>query len=168
MPAALLRTGTSRIPASVPGVRHGSQQSSDQNASGDRAIGGRRPDRWLYSKTRRDLEGPAIGPSRKYLSHKFIMEITRIAGREILDSRGNPTVEADVHLADGSMGRAAVPSGASTGEHEAVELRDGDKGRYVGKGCLKASEHINGELAKALLGMDATQQGALDAAMIAL
>src|SRR5260370_40172460 len=96
------------------------------------------------------------------------MEITRIAGREILDSRGNPTVEADVHLADGSMGRAAVPSGASTGEHEAVELRDGDKGRYLGKGCRKAAEHINGELAKALHGMDATQQGALDSAMIAL
>jgi len=94
--------------------------------------------------------------------------IVRVVGREILDSRGNPTVEADVHLADGSMGRAAVPSGASTGEHEAVELRDGDKGRYLGKGCLKAAEHINGELAKALHGMDATQQGALDAAMIAL
>ena len=62
------------------------------------------------------------------------MEITKIIGREILDSRGNPTVEADVHLADGSMGRAAVPSGASTGEHEAVELRDGDKARYLGKG----------------------------------
>jgi enolase len=77
-------------------------------------------------------------------------------------------VEADVHLGDGSMGRAAVPSGASTGEHEAVELRDGDKGRYLGKGTQKAAEHINGELAKALHGMDATQQGALDAAMIAL
>ena len=66
------------------------------------------------------------------------MEITRITGREILDSRGNPTVEADVHLADGSMGRAAVPSGASTGEHEAVELRDGDKSRYLGKGTRQA------------------------------
>ena len=77
-------------------------------------------------------------------------------------------MEADVYLADGSMGRAAVPSGASTGEHEAVELRDGDKSRYLGKGCLKAAEHINGEIAKALHGMDATQQGALDGAMIAL
>jgi enolase len=77
-------------------------------------------------------------------------------------------VEADVYLADGNMGRAAVPSGASTGEHEAVELRDGDKGRYLGKGCLNAAAHINGELAKALHGMDAAQQGTLDAAMIAL
>ena len=80
------------------------------------------------------------------------MEITRIVGREILDSRGNPTVEADVYLADGSMGRAAVPSGASTGEHEAVELRDGDKSRYLGKGTRKAVENINEEIAPALLG----------------
>jgi len=94
--------------------------------------------------------------------------IARIIGREILDSRGNPTVEADVYLADGSMGRAAVPSGASTGEHEAVELRDGDKGRYLGKGCLNAAKHINGEIATALHGKDATQQGEIDGAMIAL
>ncbi len=94
--------------------------------------------------------------------------IVRIFGREILDSRGNPTVEADVYLADGSMGRAAVPSGASTGEHEAVELRDGDKGRYLGKGCLNAVKHINGEIATALHGKDATQQGEIDGAMIAL
>src|SRR5712692_5783141 len=70
------------------------------------------------------------------------MEITKIVGREILDSRGNPTVEADVYLADGSMGRAAVPSGASTGEHEAVELRDGDESRYLGKGTLTAAQNI--------------------------
>jgi enolase len=94
--------------------------------------------------------------------------IARVTGREILDSRGNPTVEADVYLADGSMGRAAVPSGASTGEHEAVELRDGDKGRYLGKGSLKAVSHINGEIAAALHGKDATQQGEIDGAMIAL
>src|SRR5206468_4126826 len=94
--------------------------------------------------------------------------IVKITGREILDSRGNPTVEADVYLADGSMGRAAVPSGASTGEHEAVELRDGDKGRYLGKGSLKAASHINGEIASALHGKDATQQGEIDGAMIAL
>ena len=94
--------------------------------------------------------------------------IVRIFGREILDSRGNPTVEADVYLADGSMGRAAVPSGASTGEHEAVELRDGDKGRYLGKGCLNAAKHISGEIATALHGKDATQQGEIDGAMIAL
>ena len=92
----------------------------------------------------------------------------KIVGREILDSRGNPTVEADVFLADGNMGRAAVPSGASTGEHEAVELRDGDKSRYLGKGTHKAVAHINTEIAAALHGKDATQQGELDAAMIAL
>ena len=78
--------------------------------------------------------------------------IVKVVGREILDSRGNPTVEADVYLADGSMGRAAVPSGASTGEHEAVELRDGDKSRYLGKGTLKAASHINGEIAEAAPG----------------
>ena len=94
--------------------------------------------------------------------------IVKIQGREILDSRGNPTVEADVYLADGSMGRAAVPSGASTGEHEAVELRDGDKSRYLGKGTLKAVSHINGEIATALHGKDATQQAEIDSLMIAL
>src|SRR6266567_3542446 len=94
--------------------------------------------------------------------------IVKIAGREILDSRGNPTVEAEVFLADGNVGRAAVPSGASTGEHEAVELRDGDKSRYLGKGTLTAVAHINGEIAAALHGKDATQQSELDAAMIAL
>jgi enolase 1/2/3 len=96
------------------------------------------------------------------------MGIAKVVGREILDSRGNPTVEADVYLADGSMGRAAVPSGASTGEHEAVELRDGDKTRYQGKGTLKAVGHINGEIAAALHGKDATQQGLIDGIMIAL
>src|SRR6266853_513354 len=75
------------------------------------------------------------------------MEIVKVIGREILDSRGNPTVEADVYLADGSFGRAAVPSGASTGEHEAVELRDGDSKRYLGKGTRKAVEHINRAMA---------------------
>ena len=94
--------------------------------------------------------------------------IVKVIGREILDSRGNPTVEADVHLADGSTGRAAVPSGASTGEHEAVELRDGDKSRYLGKGTTKAAANINKEIAKALNGMDATAQAAVDRAMIEL
>jgi enolase len=94
--------------------------------------------------------------------------IVKVIGREILDSRGNPTVEADVYLADGSMGRAAVPSGASTGEHEAVELRDGDKSRYLGKGTQKAVSHINAEIAKALEGMDGADQAAVDAAMLAL
>ncbi len=95
-------------------------------------------------------------------------EIIRIIGREILDSRGNPTVEADVTLADGSIGRAAVPSGASTGEHEAVELRDGDKGRYLGKGVAKAVTHINTEIAAALAGKNADAQGEIDAKMIEL
>src|SRR5580704_4201230 len=96
------------------------------------------------------------------------MEITKIIGREILDSRGNPTVEADVHLADGSIGRAAVPSGASTGEHEAVELRDGDKSRYLGKGTLTAVKNIREEIAPALLGADAERQSSLDHLMISL
>ncbi len=94
--------------------------------------------------------------------------IVSINGREILDSRGNPTVEADVFLADGSMGRAAVPSGASTGEHEAVELRDGDGKRYLGKGTTIAVGHINGEIAKTLHGRDASNQADIDRAMIAL
>ena len=96
------------------------------------------------------------------------MEIIRVVGREILDSRGNPTVEADVHLADGSIGRAAVPSGASTGEHEAVELRDGDKKRYLGKGTLKAAQNINEKIAKAVLGMEAEDQSGIDGKMIDL
>jgi enolase len=89
-------------------------------------------------------------------------------GREILDSRGNPTVEADVYLTDGSLGRAAVPSGASTGEHEAVELRDGDKARYLGKGTQKAVSHVNGEIANALKGHDASNQARIDRIMIDL
>ena len=94
-----------------------------------------------------------------------MIAIAKVVGREILDSRGNPTVEADVYLADGSMGRAAVPSGASTGEHEAVELRDGDPARYLGKGTQKAVAHINNEIATALLGKNAMQQAALDGIM---
>jgi enolase len=95
------------------------------------------------------------------------VKITRVHGREILDSRGNPTVEVDVTLDGGVLGRAAVPSGASTGEREALELRDGDKGRYLGKGVRKAVANVNGELAKALEGQSKDQR-ALDAAMIAL
>ncbi|MBN9599628.1 MAG: phosphopyruvate hydratase [Afipia sp.] len=94
--------------------------------------------------------------------------IVDIIGREILDSRGNPTVEVDVVLEDGSIGRAAVPSGASTGAHEAVELRDGDKARYLGKGVQKAVEAVNGEIFDAIGGMDAEQQVQIDTAMIAL
>jgi enolase len=94
--------------------------------------------------------------------------IERVQGREILDSRGNPTVEAEVHVAGGFVGRAAVPSGASTGEHEAVELRDGDAGRYLGKGVLKAVENVNGPIRKAVLGLDAADQARLDRRMIEL
>jgi enolase 1/2/3 len=93
-------------------------------------------------------------------------KIAGVIGRQILDSRGNPTVEADVILEDGTRGRAAVPSGASTGEHEALELRDGDKARYFGKGVLHAVQNINGPIAKALKGMDASGQVALDHRMI--
>jgi enolase len=94
--------------------------------------------------------------------------IVDIIGREILDSRGNPTVEVDVVLEEGSRGRAAVPSGASTGAHEAVELRDGDKGRYLGKGVLEAVDAVNGEIFDALTGMDAEDQRRIDEALIKL
>ena len=95
-------------------------------------------------------------------------DIIDIHAREIMDSRGNPTVEVDVTLSDGSFGRAAVPSGASTGAHEAVELRDGDKKRFMGKGVLKAIDSVNDAIADALVGMDATDQIAIDEVMIAL
>ena len=95
-------------------------------------------------------------------------EIDHIHAREVLDSRGNPTVEADVYLAGGVMGRAAVPSGASTGKHEAVELRDGDSKRYGGKGVLKAVQNVNELIARALKGMDARDQGEIDRTLIEL
>jgi len=88
--------------------------------------------------------------------------IERIYGRQIFDSRGNPTVEVDVTLVDGSMGRAAVPSGASTGAHEAWELRDGDKSKYMGKGVLKAVDNINSKIAESLIGFDALDQRGVD------
>ena len=91
--------------------------------------------------------------------------IDAITAREILDSRGNPTLEAEVYLESGVMGRAAVPSGASTGEREAVELRDGDEKRYLGKGVTKAVGHVNGEIATALEGMDAFDQTLIDKVM---
>ena len=94
--------------------------------------------------------------------------IIDIFAREILDSRGNPTVEVDVILEDGTMGRAAVPSGASTGAYEAVEKRDGDKTRYLGKGVLEAVAAVNGEIADELVGFDATEQVSIDRAMIEL
>src|SRR5947199_795346 len=95
-------------------------------------------------------------------------KILSLHAREILDSRGNPTVEVDCTLDDGSFGRAAVPSGASTGEYEAVELRDGDKARYGGKGVLKAVQNVNESIAGAVVGMSATEQRAIDGTMIAL
>ena len=94
--------------------------------------------------------------------------IVDIIGREVLDSRGNPTVECDVLLESGVMGRAAVPSGASTGSREAIELRDGDKSRYLGKGVLKAVEHINTEISEAIMGLDASEQAFLDRTLIDL
>jgi enolase 1/2/3 len=96
------------------------------------------------------------------------MEIIQVIGREILDSRGNPTVEADVRLADGTLGRAAVPSGASTGEHEAVELRDNDEKRYLGKGTRKAAQNITKKIAPVIAGMEAEEQSAIDHKMIEL
>ena len=94
--------------------------------------------------------------------------ITRVNARQVIDSRGNPTVEADVYVGTGARGRAAVPSGASTGEHEALELRDGNKSRYLGKGVLKAVANVNGEIARTVVGLDAGDQRALDKRMIEL
>src|SRR6185436_6182838 len=94
--------------------------------------------------------------------------VTSIRAREVLDSRGNPTVEVDVHLAGGAMGRAAVPSGASTGEHEAIELRDGDKKRYCGKGVSKAVKNVTDKIRPALIGIDALDQLTVDATMLKL
>ena len=98
---------------------------------------------------------------------KRLVSIEKVIGREILDSRGNPTVEAEVILTDGSVGMAAAPSGASTGAFEAVELRDGDKSRYLGNGVKKAVEHVKRELAEAVIGKNPFNQVEIDAAMIA-
>src|SRR6202795_2787516 len=95
-------------------------------------------------------------------------KIVKVHARQVIDSRGNPTVEADVILEGDVLGRAAVPSGASTGEHEALELRDGDKSKYLGKGVLKAVANVNGEIAKSVAGFDAADQRALDKRMIEL
>src|SRR5215475_9363448 len=95
-------------------------------------------------------------------------KIAKVHARQVLDSRGNPTVEADVVLESGFLGRAAVPSGASTGEHEALELRDADKSKYLGKGTLKAVANANNEIAKAVAGFDAADQRGLDHKMISL
>jgi enolase len=123
------------------------------------------------------MDGKAIAVDRRArlkdrLQHRIarsdMTEIVAIHAREILDSRGNPTVEADVLLESGATGRAAVPSGASTGEHEAVELRDGDKAHYLGKGVLPAVDNVESVIAPELAGMDATNQRLIDATMIAL
>src|SRR3984893_9121936 len=115
-----------------------------------------------------DRRAPLQDRLRHHVTRSDMTEIVAIHAREILDSRGNPTVEADVLLASGSMGRAAVPSGASTGEHEAVELRDGDKAHYLGKGVLHAVENVESVIAPELAGMDAANQRLIDATMIAL
>ena len=94
--------------------------------------------------------------------------IIEVHGREIIDSRGNPTVEVEVELSGGAVGRAAVPSGASTGEHEAIEMRDGDTSRYLGKGVSKAVDNVNEKITEALVGLDATDQTAVDNAMLEL
>src|SRR6478609_2081407 len=107
-------------------------------------------------------------PISKEEKKAIMSNISEIRARQVLDSRGNPTVEAEVWLQDGTVGRAIVPSGASTGEHEAVELRDGDKTQYVGKGVLKAVENVNGEIADALANFDAADQRTLDQKMIEL
>ena len=99
---------------------------------------------------------------------KNYFEIVDVMAREIMDSRGNPTVEVEVTLDNGVVGRAAVPSGASTGVHEACELRDGDKSRYLGKGVLKAVENVNGEIAEALVGLNALEQPSIDKMLIEL
>jgi enolase len=135
-----------------------------QQAGGGHVAVDRRP-RLNDRLTHRVLTYGAPSPSRT--DRRDMTEIVSIHAREILDSRGNPTVEADVILAGGAMGRAAVPSGASTGEHEAVELRDGDKDTYMGKGVLQAVENVETVLAPELAGMDATNQRLIDATMIA-
>jgi enolase len=99
---------------------------------------------------------------------KEYFEIADVLGREILDSRGNPTVEVEVTLEDGTLGRAAVPSGASTGAYEACELRDGDTARYLGKGVLKAVENVNKEIADALIGLNVLDQPAIDSLLLEL
>jgi enolase len=124
----------------------------------------------VFSVTRRAVYLCYNFPSVNYTGESTIMstKITRVHARQVLDSRGNPTVEAEVSLESGAFGRAIVPSGASTGEHEALELRDGDKSKYLGKGVLKAVANANSEIAKAVIGADAGDQRALDHKMISL
>src|ERR1700730_11053418 len=109
-----------------------------------------------------------IGSHQPEENKRMSTKITRVHARQVLDSRGNPTVEADVYVGTGVPGRAGVPSGASTGEQEALGLGDADKSRYVGKGVLKAVANVNGEIAKAVVGLDAGDQRTLDKRMIEL
>lgn len=115
-----------------------------------------------------EIPGEGLGDARKEGESDMPTSIRKVRAREILDSRGNPTVEAEVTLGDGAWGRAAVPSGASTGVYEALELRDGEKGRYLGKGVLRAVEHINKDIAEAIAGLDALDQAGVDRAMLTL
>src|SRR5580693_7533656 len=134
-------------------------------ASGNPIAVDRRPS--LQDRLQHRITRPTNRTKQKK-SRREMTEIVSIHAREILDSRGNPTVEADVILTDGIRGRAAVPSGASTGEHEAVELRDGDKAHYLGKGVLQAVENVESVIAPELTGMDAANQRLIDATMISL
>ena len=136
------------------------------NAAGNPVPIDRRPS--LKDRLHHHIARPAAAPRAQTQNRSTMTEIVSIHAREILDSRGNPTVEADVVLEGGIRGRAAVPSGASTGEHEAVELRDGDKSIYLGKGVLKAVENIESILAPELAGMDSSNQRLIDATMIAI
>src|SRR5215468_6881862 len=124
------------------------------------------PSEWFYRQTDDAWRSRCFACLNS--NGKAMTAIIDVIGREILDSRGNPTVEVDVVLEDGTRGRAGVPSGASTGAHEAVELRDGDKARYLGKGVRKAVEAVNGEIFDAVGGMDVEAQVKIDETMIAL
>src|ERR1700691_5978944 len=115
-----------------------------------------------------DRRAPLKNRLQHHIARSDMTEIVAVHAREILDSRGNPTVEADVLLESGTMGRAAVPSGASTGTREAIELRDGDKQRYQGKGVLQAIENVNTEISEAIMGLDASEQSFIDKTLIEL
>src|SRR6188768_910841 len=159
-PPSTRATRTSCLPSSAPNHRLWSRECSTRPASSARLTPRQR--RAYVPNPRLVFSTAATTFSRMNTS------ITAITAREIIDSRGNPTVECDVKLASGHFGRAAVPSGASTGEHEAIELRDGDKARYLGKGTLKAVGNVKSKIAPALLGYDAFDQVGIDRAMLKL
>src|SRR6188768_1291051 len=159
-PPSTRATRTSCLPSSAPNHRLWSRECSTRPASSARLTPRQR--RAYVPNPRLVFSTAATNFSRMNTS------ITAITAREIIDSRGNPTVEVDVRLASGHFGRAAVPSGASTGEHEAIELRDADKARYLGKGTLKAVKNINEEIGPALVGVDAERQSQIDQMMLSL